>query len=436
MKKVALLFPGQGSQYIGMGKDLCDNYPVAYRTFEEANDILKYDIKKICLEGDMKKLTQTENAQPAILTTSIAAFRVYMQEVGVKPEFVAGHSLGEFSALACSDAFSFSDALNIVRERGRFMQEASVEGQGTMAAVKGISPNIVAAECKKISSLKNIVTVSNYNSPEQVVISGHQAAVAQMSKYFIKIGAQVIPLQVSAPFHSPLMHSAAVKLEKELHQYTFHQFMWPVISNVTALPYMELEQIIPNLTKQMTEAVQWQASMEFLEKQGIFGAIELGPKTVLKGLMQDITKNIQVFSYDIHEDRERMIEIFSEKERLTEKTTSSNLRNKATVLTRCLAIAVCTRNQNWNNDEYQKGVVEPYHKIQQLQDELEKEGKEPTVKQMTEALTMLRSVFNTKLVPVDEQIERLNQIFEETGTRHLFPDFKLDDQVILHVSNE
>ncbi len=302
MKKIALLFPGQGSQYIGMGKKLNDNFKCAKEVYEEANDAIGFDLRGLCFEGDMEELTKTENTQPAIMTASVAAFRVYQEEIGVEPLFMAGHSLGELSALTCSGAINFSNAIKLVRQRGRFMQEAVPVGIGGMSAISGADTVDIEDECKKVSEDGNIVVISNYNSPDQIVISGNKAAVEGAGEKLKERGAKVIPLKVSAPFHSPLMKPAADKFGEELMKYSYNDPRFPVISNVTALPYDGAHSIRENLTMQITSPVQWIRSMKYLESCGVEMLIELGPKKVLKNLAAKIIPGRDAYSYDYDQD--------------------------------------------------------------------------------------------------------------------------------------
>ncbi|KNY24965.1 ACP S-malonyltransferase [Pseudobacteroides cellulosolvens] len=422
MKKIVWLFPGQGSQYVGMGKKLAEQFHAVREVFEEANDVMGFDLKRLCFEGSMDELTRTENTQPAILTVSVAACRVYMQEIGIEPYYCAGHSLGEISALTCAYAIEFHDALKIVRRRGELMKEAAAAGLGSMAAVSGIDKAELQKICDRYTFRENVAVISNYNSPDQTVISGHKAAIYEINEHLQGLGAKVVPLKVSAPFHSPLMQKAADKFEMELAGYKFGDLKYPVISNTNALPYEGKASIASLLKAQITRPVQWVESMEYLRQHEMEIAVELGPGTVLRNLMSKNTPGIKTFSFDKEDDTEELKKVLSENQISFENQIK---RFEHTVVTKCIAVAVCTRNRNWNYDEYLRGVIEPYKKVQKRQEELEKEGIQPTLFDMQEALDMLSSVFVTKKVPVKECIERFNEVFHETGTRHLFPDFKM-----------
>lgn len=429
MNHIALLFSGQGSQYVGMGQALYEKYPEVRRIFDQANDILGFDLAQVCFKGNLTELTRTENAQPAILTMSKALFQIYMEEIGIEPKYAAGHSLGEISALTCAGVIEFSDALKIVRQRGLLMQEAGAKADGAMSAIVGIDLAIIQSECAKLNNSEHVLVMANYNSPDQVVISGHKPSVTEVGQILADKGAKVTPLKVGAAFHSPLMLPAARSLEAELQKYQYHSFKWPMLSNVTALPYPGSGEVVSLLTQQLTMPVRWQESMAYLEKHGIEIAVEIGPKTVLRNLMKSNAPSIRAFSFDKAEDLPELKKILPTE--TAKKETSSSpqpgdvhnvFRNK--FIAKCIHIAVTTRNCNWDNDEYQKGVIEPYRKIQQLQETLEKEGKEPTFDEMQEALDMLQSVFITKKVPVEEQTRRYTDLFEATGARPLFPGFQ------------
>lgn len=416
MKRIALLFPGQGSQYVGMAKNLIESFYEAKETFEEANSALGFDIKKLCIEGSIEDLTKTENTQPAILTASIAAYRVYMKEIGIEPVYTAGHSLGEFSALCCSGSIKLSDALKIVRRRGKFMQEAVPIGVGGMSAISGIRQDIIEAECLKASKDGKMVVVSNYNSVEQIVISGNIEAVNEAGEILKGLGASVVPLKVSAPFHSPLMQPAADKLNEELHKYSYGELKHKVISNVTAHPYLGKENIIEYLTKQIVQPVRWQSSMDFIQKQGIDLAVELGPKTVLKNLMKKNAPNIKTFSFDNQSDVQVLRKQFTD--------DGEGIEKGLDVITKCIAIAVCTKNNNWDDNEYQKGVIDPYRKVKNNKDDIVKENRLPTSDEVLIALNMLKSVLNTKKIDAQESRKLFEEIFQATKTTEMFQNFE------------
>ena len=287
---IVFLFPGQGSQAVGMGKDLADNHPVARRTFEEADEALGYKLSQLCFEGPEEKLKLTEITQPAILTASVAAWRV-LQEKGLKPDFVAGHSLGEYSAHVAAGTLTFADAVRTVRNRGKYMQEAVPVGVGAMAAILGMTLDKVR-EIASDAAQGEVCEAANINSPEQIVISGHAGAVERAIKLAIERGAKkAVSLPVSAPFHCSLMQPAQNRLAEDLGALSFQKPSCPVVCNVDAAIVASAEAAREGLIRQVTGAVRWEPSMRLLIGKGAGLFIEVGPGKVLWGLMRQIDRS-------------------------------------------------------------------------------------------------------------------------------------------------
>ena len=294
---VAFLFPGQGSQSTGMGKSLADNFAAARAVFEAADDVLGMSISKLCFEGPDDALKQTEVTQPAILTTSIAALRAIESErPDLAPQFAAGHSLGEFSALVAAGALKFEDAIQLVQTRGRLMQAAVPAGEGAMAAVVGLEPKIIVQTCAQVAADKGaVVSAANFNSPEQTVISGATAAVADAAQRLSEAGAKkVVELPVSAPFHCALMAPAADGLRDALADTTVDTPRFDVVTNVEAQPNRDAGRVKDLLVQQVTGAVRWVESMQFLAEAGETVALEVGPGKVLMGLVRRIDRRLKV----------------------------------------------------------------------------------------------------------------------------------------------
>ena len=292
MKRTAFVFPGQGSQYVGMGKELCDNFSIARRVFEEADDTLRFSISGLCFLGPEETLKLTENTQPAILTTSIAAFKVLQSEKGVIPHLAAGHSLGEYSALVAVGAFTLSDAVRIVRLRGKFMQEAVPAGEGAMAAILGMERERIERLCEE-SSAGEVLSPANFNCPGQIVIAGNSAAVQRAVERVKQEGKKAVLLPVSAPFHSPLMKPAGVRLEKELQEISVKELSVAVVTNVEAEPNRSRERVKELLVAQVSSPVRWEESMRRMIEEGIEQVLEIGPGKVLSALMKRIDSRVE-----------------------------------------------------------------------------------------------------------------------------------------------
>jgi len=293
----AFLFPGQGSQFPGMGAEYIRNFPFITDYYTEANDILGYNILELSQHGPEEELNLTANAQPAILILSYCSYQILNKETGIKPFLMAGHSLGEISALCCSGAISFPDAVKIVRKRGELMQQAVNNNNGAMLAINGLQPEEIEKLCNS-DEFTGKVVISNINSKSQVVISGERNGVEIIGNHAKNFGAVTVPLKVSAPFHSPLMQPAAVELESELTKYSYKELTCPVLSNVTCKPYMDKNDIIPLLTEQVTTTVNWIKIMEYIRKTPIQTTIEMLPKKTLTRFFLGQKYNISSLSFE------------------------------------------------------------------------------------------------------------------------------------------
>ena len=309
--RIAFVFPGQGSQYVGMGRDLWERYPVVRSLFEEASEVLGFDLVSLCFEGPEEKLRLTENTQPAIFTVSVAAWRVLREEIGLEPYLVAGHSLGEYTALVASGALSFGEGVHLVRMRGKFMQGAVPVGEGGMAAVIGLGRDRVKELCERAAD-KEVLVPANFNSPDQIVISGHLSAVNRAIPMAKEMGAKrAVKLEVSAPFHSPLMESAGKRLAEELKKVQIKELKIPVVTNVEAEPNSDPSRVKELLVRQVSSPVLWEDSVRKMVQMGTEIFVEIGPKRVLCGLLRKIAPEKEALNFEVADDLHKLKEVLT-----------------------------------------------------------------------------------------------------------------------------
>lgn len=294
MDGLAFIFPGQGSQQVGMGKDLCENFKVAKEAFEEADEALRLKISSLCFDGPEEELKLTANTQPAILTVSVSALRVLQLETDLSPSLLAGHSLGEYTALVAGEAVDFAEAVRAVRARGQFMQEAVPVGEGALGALLGLDEAEVSSICEEAAQ-GEVLTPANFNCPGQIVISGHTGAVTRAVDLATERGAKrAMLLPVSAPFHSPLMKPAGERLKEVLEGMAVRDAQIPVVANVDAEPNASADRIVKLLTQQVSAPVRWEESMRRMLSEGISRFVEVGPGRVLLGLMKRIDETARL----------------------------------------------------------------------------------------------------------------------------------------------
>lgn len=384
MIKTAFLFPGQGAQALGMGKYMWDNFSVARKTFEEANDILKFDLAHICFSGSLLMLNQLEIMYPAIVTTAMASYKVYQEVVGLDADYAVGHSLGELSALACSGYISFADALMIVKRRGSLINECGIAQDGCMCIVQGIEEKLLRM------ALQGDAQISCYNSELQFSISGLKVDIDKTVAAIHKIGGRTTPFFMSPPMHSSYMEPVRCAFAEELTKYDYKQGKWPVVSNYKVQPYgYEKEEFIDMLSGQLSSPVKWRHSLQWLEQQGVNGFIEIGHDSLMKNLVNMNYSHGNIYSFNDLKDQEPIKEFI-------------NYNGYELLLEKCLMYLASTPNQI-SLETAERRTIEQYYSC--LEQRLIKAGESSSVSR-EEAV---RWLINFKKILVYKKLSKKNQ---------------------------
>ncbi|WP_458462467.1 ACP S-malonyltransferase [Paenibacillus sp.] len=403
MIKLGLMFSGQGSQYTGMGKSLADKSAVARRIFAEAGDLLGYDLAAILGSSDTEHLAQTEYAQPAIYTYSYAWYEMLTQEYGINPAYGAGHSLGEYTALTCAGAMTFAEGLHLVRERGKYMQQATGNGFGRMAAIQGLHPSVIQEVCARMSDEEHLVQISNYNTADQIVISGESERIDLAGDLLSRLGGTVYPIHVSAPFHTPYMNQANAGFGAALRSAIFNETRWPVISNVDAEPYRSPAHIRAGLDNHMLMPVRWLDTLERMIREGVNVLIEVGPRSSLRNMARKAYPHLRVLSCeDDGEEVSKLLKQYTHRERIS-------------VLTACSSIVLLVPNRNGDNSQYVDEVIQPHQRMIKLQSLIQQEGRDETRSEQVEAIHLLQRILQRKGTSSDEAYGYYSRISEQTG---------------------
>ncbi|MBY0207121.1 MULTISPECIES: ACP S-malonyltransferase [Paenibacillus] len=397
MKKSAFIFPGQGTQYVGMGKTLHDQFSSARETFEEANDVTGIDITKLCFEGSLLKLSQIDMAQLAIVTASVAAYRVLKEELELEPDYVAGHSLGEYSALVASGVISFKDALKLLQLRGELCFPYCNSGKGSMSIIDHVQSGLIENICSKVSSVGCQVSIACYNAPLQTVITGDAKAVMEAEDAAVMLGGGVTPLMMSGPFHSPILQPVANLMERELKDLKVSNFSFPVMSNVTGLPYTTPESVRELLLSHLTHPVKWMDILHYLSINNIDVMVEVGPQHILTNLLKLNDAPFSTYSFGIANELPSLSALKPKK------------YSDIEFMAQCLKAAVTTRNRNLDESAFES-AIEAYTELEQIDREVNLHRNILSNKQRERAIQLLTQVLVNKQVPLNEREMTLGKL--------------------------
>ncbi|MCG8411299.1 MAG: ACP S-malonyltransferase [Bacteroidales bacterium] len=408
--KIAAVFPGQGSQYVGMGEKLYKEYSTVRNIFEEVSDALSMDFKKLCFDSKQEEMKKTENTQPALLLCSYAAFRVFSERWNIVPEVMAGHSLGEISALTCAEAIDLTTAVKLVKYRAECNNKSVHGTESGMAAVLGGNIDKVKQICNELSDESGkVLGISNINSEYETVIAGDLALINKFIKLASSEFKRIVPLNISGAFHSPLMQKAYELFKEKLKTIHFNRPKYPIISNVTGTYYGENADIVELLSQHLIKPVLWYDTMLEVKNANIDLLIEFGAKQVLTKITRNNFPSIKSFSTDEEEDIIELKKIFY-KEKNSEEIEVDN-RIVFDFMDKSLVLAVTTRNYSEiNEQEYSRKIVEPYKKIQQMKNELQNSDYSGNIYHIQETYDMIKSILSAKLMQRNEYKESITDL--------------------------
>ncbi|GKX30076.1 hypothetical protein SH1V18_25560 [Vallitalea longa] len=414
MDKIALVFPGQGAQYVGMGESFYNNYLVCRQTYEEASDISGMDVAQLCFKSSLSALSKMENMQLAVTTTCVAIARAYFYEYGMTPQFCAGHSVGEISAFITSGAIRFSDGIKILMKRGELLKEIYDQHMGTMLIAEEIDYKSVE-QLIDDTKLHKEVFISCESSNNQILISGTNEGIEIMQEKLLDSDARITPLITSTPMHCPLMGSIEKQFYDYLLGFEYFPFRIPVITNIQGRPFSDPQLIPQIMSKHLTNPVRWKDIVECMKQYGVSVSLEMGPKNLITNLIENIAPEITSYCFGKKMDRKYFHENF-----LADENYKKDIPE---FMSRCLGIAVATRNNNTSSEEYQKGVVDNYNNIKKLHKDITDSHRKILKTDMEMALQYLENILNTKKVPEKEQKNWIKQLLDETSNYYLLEEY-------------